>query len=964
MSILKVLKSLDIDYVCSKNIIKYVEENGEMKKARPPIQNIFGITGSKKHNTYPITHDDTYGEYGYCVLYTGKLYDEDGVIIGIDIDDYSNRPVKDKLEDLGFDWDKCKNYKWITKSAKNGIHIICKWSANTDITTTNLYHQGKDSCIDMRGTGGKLILAGSKSTIGNYEWIHGEPTTEDQLLFIKTINISLYKSIETYSNNRTAGLRKDKDKQKELKKIEKKDTPNIKYIDNPNDADLELFRVMLSKLDMNVELYGLWCKIGMCLHNEFGGNELGLNLFKEFSTLSNKYDEYYTDNIWEYWTTYDIRNRYPYLNKRIILRELITKTNDTNIFNVCRKIAKDNIKQNNMDNDSIDSSSSNNTEDIFLSELYTEYKKRFEENEGVFRVDDTFRRLRVSMNAEVKLETLDENKLSKAYKNHPKIPYIVEGKTKWKSFIQTWIQDPNAKSYYGCAFKPNQPRDYYIKLNGKDYHYSNEFYGFRGDNKPDGFNPTQEQKDFMIQTFLTQLKMLCENNDTILTYHLHFIRKMLLYTEQKSMNVMTCFISDYTGLGKNSMVEFLFNKVIGNQYAKISDKLDKVFGTFSQFRHNKVAFCYNEGELSMTMNKFNQLKALITDIDDDYEAKYCGSIDSENLLHCWFLSNDLVSLKITETDRRHLVCFGIPIEPKEDFDKQVNNWYKCLKDDDFGYVIYDYLTNDNSWVDEVMGNRYYDFGHNIPLTKAKASIIETFTPVEIQFLKYLIESNFRPMENTMKQIAHPSLLQKYYMSVNCEWALEYDYKLKELQNGNIKCKSYDNIEDRYTDSLSIIEEIVDNAQFLETFIPYYQIISKTNLRNEHNIKKKCSILTHNYLQMLSINTEFMDHYKTISNEYSTHDVKLDVNRNKDINNYVRIEMSYFIWKMNDYRQKSNSSNSKKQMNSILNQFRIVFNRTTNNSLMKIKTINGKKYISFHKKEVLDRINEKYVFTED
>ena len=52
----------------------------------------------------------------------------------------------------------------------------------------------------------------------------------------------------------------------------------------------------------------------------------------------------------------------------------------------------------------------------------------------------------------------------------------------------------------------------------------------------------------------------------------------------------------------------------------------------------------------------------------------------------------------------------------------------------------------------------------------------------------------------MKQIAHPSLLQRYYMSVNCEWALEYDYKLKELQNGDIKCKSYDNIDDRYTET--------------------------------------------------------------------------------------------------------------------------------------------------------------------
>jgi hypothetical protein len=90
---------------------------------------------------------------------------------------------------------------------------------------------------------------------------------------------------------------------------------------------------------------------------------------------------------------------------------------------------------------------------------------------------------------------------------------------------------------------------------------------------------------------------------------------------------------------------------------------------------------------------------------------------------------------------------------------------------------------------------------------------------------------------------------------------------------------------------------------------------------------------------------------------------MNVKRDKT-KQFIRLEMGYFVWKMNDWRTKTNSSVSKKQLNSVLNQFRIVFNRTTNNSLMKIKTINGKKYISFHKKEVLDRINEKYVFTED
>ena len=924
-----------------------------MKKVRE--QNIFGITGSKKHNTYPIFSNEDYGDYGYCILYTGKLdkNDEYGEIIGIDIDDYRDIPIKQKLEELGFDYSVCGNYDWITISAKNGIHIICKWTSNTDITTTNLYHQGKKSCIDMRGTGGKLILAGSKTNIGDYRFAGVEPTPKSKLLNIKTLNPTLYKSITDKVNKNLGGLRNDKELKTELEKAEKynKKKPNINYIDNPNDFDLEVIRVMLSKLDMNVEHYGEWCRMGMCIHNEFGGNDLGKKLYKEFSSMNYKYDEDYVDNIWDYWTTYDIKEKYPYLNKRIILRDIIQKTDNPNMFNECRKIAKDNIKQRNMDSDSEDS---NNTEDIFLSEAYIEYRKNFEENENVWRVGSSFRRLEVNMNGEIRLKTLCKTKLKDLYENLPPIPYIVEGKTKYKSFIQNWIRDPNAKCYYGCGFKPNQPLEFEVNCKGKIYKYCNEFYGFRG---AEPYSVSENDRVFMIDTFRKQLKMLCENNDTLLSYCLHFLRKMLLYPEQKSMNVMICFISDFTGLGKTSMIDFIFNDIIGKQYAKTTDKLDKVFSTFSDYRHNKIGFCYNEGELSMTMNKFNLLKGLITDIEDNYEKKYEDSEDSENLLHCFFTSNQLVSLKITETDRRHFVCFGIPIEPMEDFEIQKTNFHKCLDSGVFGNVIFDYLTKDNSWVDKVMGSKYFDYGHNIPMTKAKASIVETFTPIEIQFLKYLCENNFRSMENNMKALCNPMELRSYYTISGNSYGLARDYKLKELRTDNPNCKSYQNEDDRYLDSVNKLEDICINAPILETHKPYYEYANKTPLKNM-SIKNKSKTLQKEYCEMLSVDKNY-DNF--IDND--TDEIFMEIKRNPN-NPYIRLEMSYFVWKMNDWRSKTNSTSSKKQLNSIINQFRVDFNRTTNSSIMKIKSIRGKKYISFNKKEVLDRINEKYIFSED
>ena len=108
MSILKILNNRNIKYVCAnKNTeIKYELRNGEMKKQLPPKQYIFGITGKKDKidkdgniikGDYPKFSNEDFGEYGYALLYTGCIGDYEPIIIGVDLDDYRDIPLKDKL---------------------------------------------------------------------------------------------------------------------------------------------------------------------------------------------------------------------------------------------------------------------------------------------------------------------------------------------------------------------------------------------------------------------------------------------------------------------------------------------------------------------------------------------------------------------------------------------------------------------------------------------------------------------------------------------------------------------------------------------------------------------------------------------------------------------------------------------------------------------------------------------------
>ena len=954
---LHILKSNNIKF-CSGDKKIYYNDKG----VKIDCWSILGAKKGNKYGVYPLFTEIDNPEY--TILYCGKILDYEPVIIGIDIDDYTDIPVKDKLMKYGFN-ENIMNYKWITKSAKNGLHIICKYNYRYDLTTTKLIIDNKKSCIDIRGTGGKLVYAGSKTNKGDYEWINDCPNQEDKLLCISQLSSLIANSIE---QKKTGNI--DNVKYKEIEKIETQylrnnKKKNYEYKSNHTKEDCVMYDVMLEKLkDYSVD-YTDWCVIGMILSNEFKSNEMGFDIFDKFSQYCKyKYDYNVCENIWKYWKDYDVFNKYNSLNKSVLLYYLRNHTKNSNIFNECRNEAKK-ILNNNDDKDNMSSvSSSSNSTDYFINEQYLAHKKVFEKE--VFKVRGCYYRKEYTDDNESKLTCFNTTQLRETFGDYA-IIYIPneEGKLKKHYFLKMWLDDPNKKRYYNATFRPSKPPEF-ININdkGEELRWLNNFTGFQGSRKPINYNPSQEKINDYIRIFEDKLLMLNENKKELRDYCFHFIRKMILYPEQKSMNVMICFISSYNGLGKTSFIEFL-QDIIGSEYAEITDDCDRIFAKHSQMRHNKIMLCYNEGELSSTYSKFNKFKSLITDKRDKVEFKNIMETDSNNLTHLFFCSNFVVSVKIADGDRRHYVVFGTPPDNKELFNKHKKEWFGMLEDPEAKYIIYDYIVNYKT--DSPMGMMKYDFGNNIPQTDAKTTIQEVFIPVEQQFLRHLCKSNFKEMNFTITKIPQ-DFLKQFYIICGNEEAYNNDRRIEYRSNWFEK--DYSTIQ-RYNDLLKLLENHIKTHNFLDLYRPFDSYFTRTKLKNLPE-KERLQKLIRQALEQLSINVDcYDDKWLRMGDEennadyslFESSNVKLYTKRNIDIvKPYVRININCFISCLNFWRSKGNNEKLKLKDISIINNFKQIYNIETGTELMKIKHIKGNYILEFNKEEVLQRVEQKYSFS--
>lgn len=963
---LNILKNNNIKYCCGENLIQYDENDRKIG-----CWSVLGAKNGNEFGYYPLfTHIDN---PAYTILYCGKILDNEGVIIGIDIDEY-DLSVKEQLLKYGFNEDIINNYKWITKTARGGLHIIIKYEECLDTTTTGLYINGVKSKVDIRGTGGKLILAGSETMYkGKYEWLNGEPNIEDMKTLKELKNDTLYNAIYDKANHKKNNKKSTKiveDKYKNFVKIEKSYLHNRKLkvyeYTEKTEEDIVMYETMLEKIKEYSVGYTDWCVIGIILANEFKFNNDGLNLFKYFSEFCpKKYNEYQTEKIWDYWKGYDTIDKYPSLNKSILIYYMIDNSNNKNIFNVCRnetKLKLKELKSEDIDDNESVSSANTISSDLFINEQYLALKKTFEKE--VYKVKNYYQRIEYDDDNNKKMTKYNATQLRETFMDYA-IIYIPneEGKMKKHYFLKLWMDDPNKLKYYNSCFRPTKEQTFTNIRNGVEYNWLNEFTGFVAEDKPPLYNPLPDKITKYVNIFNKQLLMLNENNPKLAEYCFYFIRKMLLYPEQKSMNVMVCFISSFNGLGKTSFVEFL-QQIIGEKYAEITSDCDRIFEKHSQMRHNKILLSYNEGELSSTYSKFNKFKTLITDKSDKYEEKYMMEEDSKNFVHLFFQSNFIVSVKIADGDRRHYVVFGKPCENFKEFQRL---WWDMIEDDEAKFIIYDYIKNFDT-KGNPMGHKKYDFGNNIPQTEAKTTIQSVFIPVEQQFLRHLCKSNFKEMTYSMGKF-DTDFLREFYILTNNEKAYHEDSR---TEGGYYKELNFDNPLDRLKKINKLLNKYIKSHHFIELDKPLDKYDTLTTLRNEKMEHIKYQKLIKQSLDLLSIDTSRYEDYWINENgcdeDYSDKfisdgncGIRLFTKRSDYNKEYVRININCFIAQLNYWRNKGNNNKLTIKDTTIINNFKQIYNLETENELMNIKEIKGNYMIEFKKEDILNRVEEKYSF---
>ena len=956
-NMLKVFDNLGWKYTSSCKSISYAPDNkGELKKAK----DTFWITGKKNKEPFDYPRFDKVENPETIILYAGKLSN----FIGIDIDDYEKISVVDKLVKYGYSKKFAETYKFITITGKNGIHIEHEYNIDLDINTTNIPYKLRNtfytrkgdengnnkSCIDIRGSGGLLIGAGSKSNIGDYNWVNGIPTKDDKLLPLAECHKPFNNAIIDYKlgnlavkskHNVNGKVEKFNKRYKEIEKIQNdslKKRGLKEYVKKEKTTyDVDIYSRILNKLQNYSEDYTDWCVIGMIIGNEFDFSETGLTLFKDFSAYSDKYDEEHTINQFNYWMRYDTPTKYPALNSTTLFYYLVRQCGSNAYNDIQKEIKEDKVETETTDSNVDDL-------DIYSAEVYKSTKKLFEETN--FKVKNIYVKIH---------ETFDDGYIYEEYKKNDFIDEYIDYanifiKKKCFKFIDMWIKDSDKRKYHDYIFKPSIDEPF-IEKNGLTF--VNAFRGFQGGNKSID-DISSKEKQFIIDTWKEKLLMLCENNPVLYDYCFHFIRKMFLYPEQKSMNVMVCFVSNFTGLGKSTFVDFL-GRMVGEEYYKTTADITKIFGGFSELRYKTILLGYEEGDIKSTAPLFNRFKNLITDPKDIVEPKFQKSRQVLNCNHLFMTTNYTKCLKIEDTDRRTFVVKGKTPSDMDKFVIHQKNWEKLINTDTptgkiSPYVVYDYIKNFKCGCE--MCDRYFNFGYNIPQTEARQTIQEAFIPVEIVYLKYLIESDFKDFTYGMYPKAEElKLLYRY--SFNRQGFM-YD---KKCGGGEYKDIDDGNKEEFYKGFYDTMLFIYQTRNFIETKEPLNSYLTKQKLRKETETAKNIKLIKE-YSKILQFDYELIGYewYNNDEDRLPFLKIKRDIE-----NKYVKLDISYFVWSLNKWRTKNNHPSTSKSATAIRDTLREVFGYDTEEPSIEIKKQDGKYKLIFNKTDLLSAINNKYKF---
>lgn len=282
-------------------------------------------------------------------------------------------------------------------------------------------------------------------------------------------------------------------------------------------------------------------------------------------------------------------------------------------------------------------------------------------------------------------------------------------KIKKKNFINKWFSDENIRTYSKIDFMP--------KMKCPEYIY-NSFKGLKVEHAEH-----KENLKFEDSIIYNHMMLMCNNDLNIFNYFCYWLNNRLFYP-YKLPNTSLIF-RGIEGSGKSCFFNWLGNNILGKNYYTESSFCEHILGHFNPLIKNKLLIIINEMKSEDGSRYKETIKDVITSEKLDINEKGSKQYKIKNNTGFIFLTNNFNVIRADKNDRRFI--FIEMSDEKANNNQYFKELFRAFNSGKYNKSFYEFIKGFDSL--------NYDFTGNRPETEYNKQVkLLNFSPIEKYFM--------------------------------------------------------------------------------------------------------------------------------------------------------------------------------------------------------------------------------------
>lgn len=295
-----------------------------------------------------------------------------------------------------------------------------------------------------------------------------------------------------------------------------------------------------------------------------------------------------------------------------------------------------------------------------------------------------------------------------------------------KYFFDEWLDDPTRANYERIDFIPNRdecPKNVF-----------NLFKGFNAEKYKTSQELTEEEINELVSPILTHFDYLTSGNSS---FAIKCLAQIIQDPTNKSqvgilLRDMGGLLGEGGGTGKNLMLDWFGNEIIGEDYYYIVGDNREIYGTFNSQFEGKLFVMVEEASSKENHINHDILKSKITAKKQNVNKKMVASYSVRDYTNYWFCSNNRNPLPIKQGNRR-LAVFDTDTTMRGNVE-----YFKTLSDHlakpKVKWAFYKYLQSVFTYKSPI------DFQNAIPITPAYQEVRILNAPIYLKWIVSVVKN--------------------------------------------------------------------------------------------------------------------------------------------------------------------------------------------------------------------------------